>query len=312
MSTWILRIVLAASCVFALAASGRASRVPSPRDAASNSALPIDGRGAASDAASDSALPIDGRDAASDSGGGSDDRGAQREHIDPARENQLAVDAYRAGDLESARTHWTALLPASAGAEKARVLYDLGNVAFRAKKPLEAVGWYTAALELAPRDEAVWANLEHARREAGLDPADRGDLVATLRRAMTSFTRGESELLAAGAALAWGLLLAFEAVRGGRLGRRLAFAGGAFVALAFAPLFTHLATSARDPMLVIAPKERPLALHSEPRTESATIAQAASGALVERYDELPGWTAIELEDGTRGWTPAEDVFALRR
>ena len=72
MSTWILRIVLAASCVFALAASGRASRVPSPRDAASNSAL-----------------PIDGRDAASDSGGGSDDRGAQREHIDPARENQL-------------------------------------------------------------------------------------------------------------------------------------------------------------------------------------------------------------------------------
>lgn len=229
-----------------------------------------------------------------------------------AAKNQLAVDAYRAGELETARTHWTELLPDVEGLEKARVLYDLGNVAFRAKKPLEAVGWYTAALELAPRDEDVWANLEHARREAGLDPADRGDLVATLRRAMTSFTRGESELLAAAIAVLWGALLAFEAVRGGRLARRLAWAGAAVVALGFAPFLTHLATETRDPMLVIAPKERPLALKSEPRADAATIAQGTTGALVERHDELPGWVAVQLEDGTRAWAAAADVFALRR
>ncbi|MBK7874543.1 MAG: BatD family protein [Planctomycetes bacterium] len=282
MSAWILRLVLAASCVLALAASGRASAVQSVRDG--------------------------GRD----SEGLIDDHAARSARVDPVAANQLAVDAYRAGDLETARTHWTALLPGSEGAEKARVLYDLGNVAFRAKKPLEAVGWYTAALELAPRDEDLWANLEHARREAGLEPADRGDLVATLRRAMTSFTRGESELLAAGAALLWAALLVLEALRGGRLGRRLAFVGGAFVLLAFAPFLTHLATEARDPMLVVAPKERPLALKSEPRADAAVVAQAPSGAVVERYDALPGWTAVELVDGTRGWAAASDVFALRR
>lgn len=230
----------------------------------------------------------------------------------PSETNRLAVDAYRAGDLESARTHWTELLPAVEGAEKARILYDLGNVAFRSKRPLEAVGWYTAALRLSPRDEDAWTNLEHARREAGLEPADRGDLVATLRRVLLALTRTESELLAAGAALAWALLLAAEALRGGRLWRRLAFAGGAGVALLFLPYLAHLATETPDPVLTIAPKERPIEVHSEPRTEAAAIAQVGPGVELERTDELPGWAKVELEDGTQGWVEAAQVFALRR
>jgi hypothetical protein len=123
--------------------------------------------------------------------------------------DQAAVDAYRRGDYAGAKSLWIATLETGrdeSGAplpdgERARILYDLGNAAFRAGEPLEAVGWYTASLRLRPRDAETWSNLEHARRTAKLEPADRGDLAATLGRLLTSITHVESQWLAlAGAA----------------------------------------------------------------------------------------------------------------
>ncbi len=97
-----------------------------------------------------------------------------------------AVAAYRAGDLDTARSLWLELLEAEPrvvrGAERGRVLFNLGNLALRAQADLEAVGWYTASLRLRPRDADTWANLEFARLGTGLEPADRGDLKDTLAR----------------------------------------------------------------------------------------------------------------------------------
>lgn len=227
--------------------------------------------------------------------------------------NERATAAYRGGDLETARTLWTELLAAGPSeAERARLTYDLGNVAFRAQKPLEAVGWYTASLRLRPRDDDTWANLEHARREAGLEPADRGDLSATARRLLEAPTAGESVVLALVSALVFGVFLAFEALRGGRTWRRLAWLGAVCALAGFAPFLWQRASAERDPVLTIAPKERALVVHSEPRADAAAIATLPPGERRERLDQLGDWTRIELDGGASGWARSNELFALHR
>jgi hypothetical protein len=195
-------------------------------------------------------------------------------------------------------------------AERARLCYDLGNVAYREGRVLEAVGWYTASLRLRPRDDDAWANLEHVRAEAHLPPADRGDLTATLARVLGSLTPAEAEWLALGGSALWLALALGEAFRGSRASRRLAWLGAALAIAACAPWVWGLARGGGDPLLVV--RAEPAPVHSEPREGAAAIAEAASGSEVERLDELPGWTKVRLEGGTEGWVDGEAVFALRR
>ena len=234
--------------------------------------------------------------------------------------DRKAVEAYRAGDLDTARTAWLAVIEpedpqersAPPRAERARILYDLGNVAFRKGSTLEAVGWYTASLRLRPRDADAWANLEHARSEAKLEPADRGDLSATLTRVLSSFTRAESEWLVILGALLWAGVLAMEAVRGGRLWRRLAWLGAVCVLLSLSPWMYNQRFAERDTLISIEPKEQPLQVRSEPRADAAVIADVAPGEILERKDALPEWTKVELDSGLEGWVKKSSVFALSR
>ena len=231
-----------------------------------------------------------------------------------------AIDAYRRGDYPAAKSLWIAALDAGkdeAGAalpaaERARILYDVGNAAYRSGAPLEAVGWYTASLRLRPRDGDAWANLEHARRTAKLEPADRGDLAATLWRLLTSITPAESEWIALAGAALCAVVLAAEALRGGRLLRRLSLVACALALASLAPWIVHRARSDRDTLLVIEAAEGVAGVRSEPRAEAAVVANAAAGEEVERLDELPGWVKIVAPDGTAGWIESRAAFALRR
>lgn len=241
-------------------------------------------------------------------------RGELGTNARPDPQDAAAIDAYRKGDLDTAVVLWSAELEANASsrapAERARRLYNLGNASFRAGRTLEAVGWYTAALRLRPRDGDTWANLEHARSEAKLEPADRGDLSATLRRLFSSLTLAESEWLVVAVAFAWAVVLAGEALRGGRVWRRIAFVGALAVAISLVPLgFSH-ARESGDPVLVIQADKLPV--RSEPRADAAIIAEVASGETLERRDALPDWTKVELASGLAGWVESRSVFALRR
>jgi tetratricopeptide (TPR) repeat protein len=94
------------------------------------------------------------------------------------------VEAYRGGDYAAASELWTEALAAPlAPAERARVCYDLGNAVWRAGRRGEALGWYSAALRAAPRHADARANLEFAREELGLSPADEGSLATAMHRA---------------------------------------------------------------------------------------------------------------------------------
>ncbi len=216
--------------------------------------------------------------------------------------DRAAVAAYRKGDLESAREAWERCLadPALAGAheERGRVLYDLGNVAYRQKKLLEAVGWYTAALRERPRDADTWANLEQARSEAHLEPEDRGDLLATLERLFTALTPEESRWLALAATLVWGLVLAGEAFFGGRSWAWIARLATLALLVLLVPWQIHSWRGTRDEWLVTS--TQPLALASEPRADAAHLGELAPGARVRRLDELPEWDQGRRRGRARG------------
>lgn len=228
--------------------------------------------------------------------------------------DERAIDAYRRGDMATARSEWTALLddPAQAptGSERARVLYDLGNVAFREGKTLEAVGWYTASLRLRPRDGDTWANLEEARSRAKLEPADRGDLSSTLTRILRSFTPAEARWVALGGMLLLGAALAYEAVRGGRFARWLAVCAALAACVGFVPCIDHGLRDGGRTLLVIQPDGA--ALRSEPRDKAANTADLAAGSTVEHVDDLPEWTKVRVGGGLVGWVPKGAVFALDR
>lgn len=226
---------------------------------------------------------------------------------------ERAVEAYRRGDMASARTEWTALLnapDAPLGRERARILYDLGNVSFREGKTLEAVGWYTSSLRLRPRDADTWTNLEEARSRAKLEPADRGDLSSTLKRIVRAFTDAEARWLALLGFLVLGAALAFEALRGGRLARWVAFGAGLFALVCCVPCVDHALRADTRAILVIQPDG--VAVKSEPRDKSATTAELTAGSTVRHVDDLPDWTKVRVAGGLEGWVPRSSVFALER
>jgi len=232
----------------------------------------------------------------------------------PAERFQSAVEAHRAGDYSSADALWRSLLdePLSR-AERARVLYDLGNTAWRSRTPRgrhEAVAWYTACIRLAPRHADAWRSLELARSELGLEPADRGDLTATLARLVSAATPGESLALSLSALAAFAALLAVEALRGGRRWRWLAALAGAGFLVLSTPLVWNQLHAGRDPVMVVA--ESGVTLRSEPKLDLPALEHAAPGEVLERLDELPGWIRVETSSGRRGWLPAADLQALAR
>lgn len=224
---------------------------------------------------------------------------------------ERALDAYRSGSHELAHELWRLELESGERASIGPVaaLYNLGNASFRLRKPLEAAAWYTAALRLAPRDENLWHNLEFVRREAGLEPADRGDLSATARRFASSLTLAEAEraVLALLAALA--LALAWEALRGGGAARACSLALLALLGLALVPWTWQLRHAELDTVFVVQPEGA--ALLSEPRSEATLVSRLAPASEVERTDALPGWWRVRTAEGATGWISDTGAIALR-
>lgn len=221
-----------------------------------------------------------------------------------------ALEAYRSASYEQARTLWLAELERTddGAPDDARVLYNLGNTAFRLKRPLEAAAWYTAALRIDPRDENAWHNLEFVRREAGLDPADRGDLSATAKRFASSLTLPESERLVLAVAALLGLSLAWEALRGSQASRVVSLALTGVLALALIPWLWHVSHSGERPVFVVQPEGA--ALLSEPRAEATLIGRVPAAGEAERVDTLPGWLRVRTAEGETGWVAAESVIPL--
>jgi len=222
-----------------------------------------------------------------------------------------AVSAYRSGDYPSASVLWErALEQAVAPAERSRLCFNLGNAAYRQGEVTMAVAWYTASLRLAPRDADAWANLELARAEAGLEPADTGDLTATLWRGLTSFTRPEGEWLALLGIALLVLALLGEALRGGLLWGRLAWTTAGLALLLSLPLARHLVIDTEADAMIVA--STGAQGRSEPRPDAKRLERLAQGLEVTVVDHVPGWVRVQSAAERRLWVSEASVMSLHR
>ena len=228
---------------------------------------------------------------------------------DAAKTFQEAVEAYRAEDWTSARSLWLQVLndPAS-GLDPTVVLFDLGNTAWREGDMLAAAAWYTACIRLEPRHRDAWTNLEYVRAEAGLEPADRGDLSSTLRRLLGALTRDEAEWLVVLCTALLAGALTLEALRGGALLRRVSIGATALLVVGSIPWLWSLRGAPEHPVFVVAGDGA--ALHSQPSGEAALVGRLAPGSEAARVDALPEWVRVEGPAGARGWVREGDVLPI--
>lgn len=231
------------------------------------------------------------------------------------------VEAWRAGRYELAEGRWLDVLvdlDSTAADLRGRdrffdrhvLLHGLGNAAFRLDRPLEAVGWYLAALRYAPRDRETRANLSLARRAAELEDESPTDFTSSVRASLDLVTASEARwlaLLGLGPLL---LTLLGEAARGGRVWRLLVAVAVLVAAAAATPLAHHLIAADAEPVMVV--ESEPVPLRAEPLEARPPIAELLPGAIVERIDGLPDWVRVERPDGSRGWVRAAAVFDLVR
>jgi len=229
-----------------------------------------------------------------------------------ALSDEGAVEAYRAGEYELALERWGELLGAAEPntGERGRLLYNAGNAAGRSGSWHRAVAYYTEALREMPRDNDLWTNLEFARREAGMDPADRGDLGSTIRRLLTAWTEPEARWLALGGSLLLVVTLLVEALRGGRSARSGAWFGALCAVISALPLLWH--TQADDEAELYVVSEKGVAIRSEPKRGSKVIERAEAGSRRREVDRLSGWVGIETTDGVKGWAPEDALLTLPR
>ncbi|QDU68429.1 SH3 domain-containing protein [Engelhardtia mirabilis] len=238
-----------------------------------------------------------------------------------ARRFDEGVEAWRRGEYAIAEGRWLDVLAESKSSaaslrgrerilDRHALLHNLGNAAFRLERPLEAMGWYLAALRHAPRSLDTRANLALARRAAELDTELEDDFAASVGEGLDLITPSEARWLAL---LALGPLLVAllgEAVRGGRAWR-LAVALAVLAAAAGAvPLAHHSLHGVDDPVMVV--RKGTTTVRAEPLEGRPAIGEVSAGEVAQRIDELPDWVRIERRDGTRGWLARDAVFPLVR
>ena len=225
--------------------------------------------------------------------------------------NATAIEAYRAGDYATAESNWRSLLSeVESPKDRGQLFYNLGNAVYRQERVTEAIAWYTSAIRATPRDSFAWSNLEFARREAELEPADRGDLRSTVARILSAVDRSEAGWMMLLCISLWAVALLLEAVRGGSLWRRLSLLGFVAVLISSAPLAWQLSQQTEHPVAMIL--EQPAAaLRTEPGEEHTTVGQAGAGTTVQLLDELGDWVRVQTDLDERGWTPRSSVFELR-
>ncbi|MEZ5974715.1 MAG: SH3 domain-containing protein [Planctomycetota bacterium] len=225
---------------------------------------------------------------------------------DQERLSQEAEEAYRRGEYEQATTLWQdalALSNAEAGTSALRghLLYNLGNAAERAGEPLRALAWYQAALRHLPRDGHIRHNRDFVRGAQGLPPADGDGLGATLRAGLRAFTPAESACWPTAGFALLALALGYEALRGGRTARQLAWPRrwlAVLLALAPRAMDARAAWSRCDGN---GGTRLQLSLYSEPRGDAQSLIKLEATELVEPRTTGMTWTRVRTRSGQEGW-----------
>lgn len=229
---------------------------------------------------------------------------------EPAREQsfQSANAAFAEGRFDDARATFARL--ADGGAASPAVLYNLGNAAFRAGKPGEAILAYERALLAAPRDQDVHANLRQVRKAAGLDQPERGPWT---RLAQTVTTDAWAWLASIGVWLGCLALLARRVVTAEPAARSLRSALAAAGATGFAIVLVAAAACATR----LGERDRGVVLDGDPKLRVAPYASASvssellPGEIVRIERTHEGFTLVRSPGGRSGWIADGAVGRVR-
>jgi tetratricopeptide (TPR) repeat protein len=224
------------------------------------------------------------------------------------RGNQL----YQEGDFAAAADAYEAVL--AAGFDSPDLHYNLGNAYFKIGELGPAILAWERALERAPGDADVAANLGLARSLTAdvVEPLPRLWLVSVISWWVDLLPRGLLIVTVAGAwLLATGATIARVLARGRKARRRagwLAIAGGVAVVVLGMNLAVRELGLARPDRAVILAEAVPV--RSAPADDdNLTLFEVHEGTVV-RIDQRAGeWAEIVLADGKVGWVRA-DVFGV--
>jgi len=219
-----------------------------------------------------------------------------------------ALQLYEAEDYDAAIDAFREVL--AAGVNDPRVHYNLGNAYFKAGRLGFAIWNYRKALEMAPRDEDIRANLEYARFLA-LDSIEENARTDTRVRDWLDRVTAREVLLAASALwiLAALALIAWQLGGGrGRLLRRIG--SGLLVAWAavmvLAAVVDHRARN-RSEAVVLA-REATVRNGPGETFDTAFVLHEGAEAVVE--GERGRWTEISLPGELRGWIDSDQIGRL--
>lgn len=204
-------------------------------------------------------------------------------------------DAARAQFLESAEI----LTRALASGESAAIRFNRANALLRAGEVGAAIADYRRAQLLAPTDPRIEKNLQEARSKLArsVSPPARGiiERAASLWGFASERTRWFVALACAWAAvLAW---LAFGARR-----RSIVIASLACATIVGSTVAADMARRA-DTHLVVVKEPTVLRKGNGDGFDAVLAEPLPAGTEATRRETRPGWTAIELGDGTSGWLP---------
>jgi len=223
---------------------------------------------------------------------------------------QAGVNAYAAGDYESALRDWEDV--AETGLTSRELLYNLGNAYVKSGEIGKAVLSYERALRMDPSDADVKYNLEFARAltQDRIDSVPEFFLKTWARQlcfGLTSNTWAALSLLLLALALGGALLFLLGASSGKR---RLGFFGGIVALLLALGSWSFASWQSReaerqDLAIVMKPVS---SVGSSPSEESAkSLFILHEGTKVRILDNVSGFSNIELADGRQGWIPSKDI-----
>lgn len=223
-----------------------------------------------------------------------------------------ATEAWRRGDALSSTSMWTSQLedPATSDLERARLCHNLGNAAFRRQDPLEAVAWYTASLRLDGRRNETHANLEYARSECDLEPADDGSLGATFTRLLQWLGPSGTAWCALLGVVGLLVCLLGEALRGGFAWRVAALVAVCLQPLFWAPKVVELTSEQPSAWMVVSASG--VRGYAEPGMDSNRVAAYVGGDVLLRHDAVGDHVLVSLPGERRAWVRADTLFDLDR
>jgi tetratricopeptide (TPR) repeat protein len=207
---------------------------------------------------------------------------------------EAANKLYDQGKFNEAAESYSKLL--ESGSASSAIYFNLGNASFKSSQLGRAIAAYRQALELAPRDADIRANLQFARNQVQgptLKPR-------VWESWLSGLTINEWTLLTASALWIWfGLLASVRLWPNLRPAlRSCTFAVGIVTLLLTACLATVLHTRSNETAIVIA---RDTTVHNGPLDESPTAFKANDGAELQVLDRRTGWLQVSAGPTRTGW-----------